>query len=272
MLKIIRESFKLTNSNIVIATPLIFFSIISSLYLIFSSGGSTIGLIFSAVLFFLMLGAFLSGWFYMIANVVREPEIEDNKLIADFPSGVGEYFLTTLGMIANVTIISAIIVIGTVYIGKKIIGGFGVSYVQFAHAVQSVDTMKEFVESLTNEQLIKINYWNLLFFCSMILNYFILILYPSVIFFKEKNPYKAFVINLKDSFGHRFFKNVGLFLIVFIIYFIVSLFTAFIGKNIFAHFVLTLVNFYYMTYVGVLIFNYYYSNFIKIGSNIDTTV
>ena len=272
MLKIIRESFKLTNSNIVIATPLIFFSIISSLYLIFSSGGSIIGLVFSAVLFFLMLGAFLSGWFYMIANVVREPEIEDNKLITDFPSGVGEYFLAILGMIVNVVIISAIIFVGTVYIGKKLIGGFGISYTQFVDAAQSVEAMKAFVESLTNEQLIKINYWNLLFFCSVILNYFILILYPSVILFKEKNPYKALIINLKDTFGHRVFKNVSLFLIVFILYLAVSLFTALVGKNIFAHFVLTLVNFYYMTYVGVLIFNYYYSNFIKIGSNVDTTV
>ena len=272
MLKIIRESFKMTNENVVIATPLIFFSIISSLYLIFSSAGSNIGRLIAVILFVLMLGAFLAGWFYMIAKVVKDSENTDDKLIFEFPSGVGEYFLSGLGMIFKVTVVSLIIIVVTLLIGKKFIGGIGVSYEQFSNAISNVETMKAFVNNLSDEQLIKVNLWNALLFFGMVVNYFILMLYPAVIFFKEKNPFKAFFICLKDTFSHRFFKNIGLFLITFILYFLVSTCTAFAGRNIITHFIMTLINFYYMTFVAILVFNYYYSNFIKVGSNIDTTV
>jgi len=272
MLNIIRESFKITNSNIIIATPLIFFSLISSLYLIFSSGGTQFGLIFSGVLFFFMIGAFLSGWFMMITKAIKSPEIEDNKLITEFPSGVGIYFLPILVMIVIIFIISSIILIAAVIAGKKFIGGIGVPASEFGQALASIDTMKTFINSLTQEQLVKINAWNMLFFFTMIFNYFILMFYPAAIFFKKKNPFIAFYFSLKDTFGHKFFKNIALFLIIFVSYMILSALIVFLGKNIIVHFVLTLVNFYYMTYIGILIFNYYYSNFAKIGSNIDTTV
>ena len=272
MFKTIRESLKITNENIVLATPLIFFSLISSLYMIFSAGGNTIGLIFSVILFFLMIGAFISGWFYLIIRAVKEPDVESSQLISEFPSGVGEFFLSALGMIIQVAVISSLIVLGVVILGKKIIGTAGISYAQFIQAASSVETMKAFVGSLSDEQLLKINYWNLLIFAAMVFNYFILMLYPAVVFFKEKNPFKAFFITLKDTFGHRFFKNTGMFLFIFTVYMLISIFTMLMGKNPILHFIITLVNFYYATFIGVLLFNYYYSNFMKIGSNIDATV
>ena len=272
MFKTIRESFRITNGNIVIATPLIFFSLISSLYMIFSFNASNIGQIFSVILFFLMFGAFISGWLYMIVRAVKEPDIEDNQLISDFPSGVGEYFLSALGIIFQVVVASLIIIVAAVLAGKKLIGGFGVSFDQIAQAASNIETMKTFVDSLSQEQLIKINQWNILFFCAVIFNYFILMLYPAAVFFKSKNPFKAFFIGLKDTFGHRFFKNVGLFLFIFSVYTLISFVAMLLGKNIILHFIFTLLNFYYLTFAGVLLFNYYYSNFIKIGSNIDTTV
>ena len=272
MFKIIRESFKITNDNIVIATPLIFFSLLSGLYIIFSSTGSGIGLIFSVILFFLMFGAFLSGWFYMIQRAVKDPDIESNRLIYNFPSGVGEYFLSALGLIVKVLIISIIIAVCAVLAGKKLIGGVGISYEQFAQATASVESMKTLLNSLTKEQLLKLNYWNILLFCTMIFNYFILMLYPPVVFFKNKNPFIAFFISLKDTFGHRFLKNVCIFAVIFILYMFLSLFTVLVGNNVILHFIITLANFYYITFAGVLLFNYYYSNFIKIGSNIDMKV
>ena len=272
MFNTIKESFNITNKNIIIATPLIFFSLLSSLYLIFSSNGSSFSLIISAILFFLMLGAFLAGWFMMITKAVKDSDIEDNKLIVEFPAGVGEYFLPILGMIFKIFIISAVIMIAAYFIGKKFVGNIGIPYAQILQATGSIDSMKEFVSALNEEQLIKINLYNLIFFFAMIFNYFILMFYPAAIFFKRKNPFIAFWIALKDTFSYKFFKNAALFTMIFITYFIISLFMALMGNNIIIHFILTLLNFYYVTFIGVLIFNYYYSNFAKIGSNVDTTV
>lgn len=272
MFKTIRESFRITNGNIVIATPLIFFSLLSGLYMIFSATGNKIGLIFSVILFFLMLGAFLSGWIYIIIRAVKEPDIESNALITEFPSGVGEYFLSALGMVFQIIVVFILIAVGVVLLGKKFIGETGITYDQIVQAAANVQATKAFVDSLTEEQLIKINMWNILTFCTVLFSYFMLMLYPAVIFFKEKNPFKAFFISLKDTFGHRFFKNAGMFAMIFIVYIFISMCTVLLGKNIIFHFVFTLLNFYYITFVGVLLCNYYYSNFIKIGSNIDTTI
>ena len=272
MFKTVRESFKITNDNIIIATPLILFSLISGLYLIFSSNGTKLGLFFAVILFSLMTGAFISGWFFMIKKAVKEPDIESGQLFSEFPSGVGEYFLSALGIIFQIIILSSIIMFAAFLAGKKFIGAPGVSYEQFSQAVVSVESMKTFVGSLSQEQLIKINNWNLIMFFAMIINSFVLMLYPAVVFFKKKNPFIALFITFKDTFGHRFFKNTGLFILIFVLYMFVSLCSMFAGNNVILHFIVTLVNFYYATFTGVLIFNYYYSNFIKIGSNIDTVV
>ena len=273
MFKIIKESFKITNNFIVIATPLILFSLFASIYLILSSGGNKLSLSITAILFFLMLGAFISGWLYMIKRAVTEPEQENkDRLIFEFPSGVGEYFLTVLGMVFVIIFVSIAIVILVAIIGKKFIGDPGVTYTQITEASASVEGMKTFLNTLTPEQLSKFKNWNLLLFSGMLFNYFIMMFYSAAVFFKTKNPIKAFFITIKDTLGRKILKNIFLFILILVTYTILSILTAIFGGNIFAHFILTLINFYYVTYIAILVFNYYYSNFAKIGSQVDTLV
>ena len=273
MFKIIRESFKITNSNIVIATPLILFSLFSSIYVMLSSNGSFVSLTITAVLFFLMVASFLSGWFFMIKKaIVNSEEDQKDKLIFEFPAGVGEYFLAILGMIVVIVLVFVAITIVVGVVGKKFIGDTGVSYNQLSTAFASVESMKAFLTSLTPEQISKFKTWNLLLMFGMMFNYFIIMFYFPVVFFKEKNPFKAFFINIKDTFGRKIFKNIFLYVLIFITYTVLSILTALFGGNIFIHFVLTLINFYYATFVGILIFNYYYSNYAKIGSQVDAKV
>ena len=273
MISIIKNSFKITNNNIVIATPLIIFSLISSLYLVFSSGSSTGGMLFSVILFFLMLSAFLSGWFYMITEVIKQPDMDDkDKLILEFPSGVGEYFLIILGMLLLSILLSSIIMLFTIFIGKKYIGNAGVTQAQIVAATTNIEAMKNFADSLTNEQLLKINQWNILIFFTILFNYFILMFYNPVIFFKKKNPFIAFFISIKDLFSRKFFKNLTVFLLITVIYMFLSVLSVLFGSNIFLHFIFTLINFYFITFAIIFVFNYYYYNFARIGGTIDKTV
>ena len=123
MLNCIKESFNLTNKYIILATPLILFSLLSSLYILFSLGGNLVSLLIALVLFILMLAAFISGWSFMLKTCVQEPERDDpNSLIKDFPAGVGEYFLSVLGLIFIVAVLS-IGVLGASYAaGMRLIG------------------------------------------------------------------------------------------------------------------------------------------------------
>lgn len=273
MIKSINESFKFSNKYLVLATPLILFSLFSGIYLVFSLHGNTLSMFFAVILFFMMLAAFASGWLYMIMIALKDDSREDpNSLIKEFPSGVGEYFLPVLGMVFNGIIVSGLVLFAGYLIGIKFIGDPGIAPQAFSKAMESAVNLKQFLLSLTKEQFIRLNLWNMLLLASVSFSYFIMMFYPPAIMFKSKNPFKAFFIALKDLFNRKFLKNLSLYIFIFSLYAVISILSAMLGNNIILHFIMTLVNFYYMMFTAVLILNYYYSNYIKIGSNIDTTV
>lgn len=273
MLDCLRKSFKLTNKFIILATPLILFSLLSSLYVLFSFRGDLINLLTAVVLFVFMLAAFLSGWIYMIKlAVVEEDAQEPNLLIKEFPAGVGEYFLPALGVLCNVFVLSIIFIWASYVVGMKFIGDIGISASVLSHAFESANALKLFLLSLSKEQIVKLNLWNLLILISMSVEYFLLMFHLPALMFKCSNPFKAFFIAIKDLFSKSFFKNVLLYIILFVSYSILSVLTTIFVVNVVLHFVFTLLNFYYLVLVAVLVFNYYYVNFVKIGGNLDKTV
>lgn len=274
MFKYIKDSFNLTNKYIILATPLILFSLLLSVYvLVISSSNMIFALMFAFILVVLMIAAFLSGWFGMVKDCVSKDDFEEpNMLIKNFSSGVGEYFLSVLGMIFNVFVLSALIVLAAYFTGMKFIGDIGITPEALSKSMESVTTMKEFLLSLSDTQLLKLNLWNLLLFASMSVTYFLFMFYPPALFFKTKNPFKALVASFKDLFCRRFFLNLALYLMIFITYFVLSIFTTIFGMNVVMHFVFTLINFYYLVFIAVLVFNYYYINFAKIGGNLDEKV
>lgn len=270
MLNCLKESFKLTNKYIILATPLILFSLLSSLYILFSLGGNLTSLIIAFILFTLMLSAFLSGWFFMIRECIKKTDNEDpNALIKFFPEGVGEYFLPVMGMIFCVFIISCSLISLSYFAGMKVIGDIGISTETLSKAMENFENLKALLLSLNEQQLFKLNAWNFLLLGTMSFTYFIIMFYAPTMFFKEKNPFKSYFLSLKDLFSRKFFQNLLLFLGLYITYFILSAFTAIFGMNVFIHFIFTLLNFYYLVFAAVWIFNYYYRNYACIGSKID---
>lgn len=264
MLTYLKESFQITNKYIILATPLILFSLLSSLYILFSMGGNIISLLIAFILFILMLGAFLSGWFFMIKTCISDTNNSDpNNLIKEFPAGVGEYFLPVLGMMFNVLVLSSILIFCSYIIGNKLIGGIGITPQDLSKAMESLAALKTFLASLDEQQLFRLNAWNLLLFATMSINYFLIMFYSPALFFKQKNPFKALVVAFKDLFGKKFFTNLLLYLILFASYFVLSIISTLLGANVVMHFVITLINFYYLVFVGVLVYNYYHQNFVK---------
>lgn len=270
-----KKVFELTNRYIILGTPLILFSFLSTLYLALSARGAVINLIIGLFLFGLMTAAFVSGWFNMVKIAVLEPDREDmNSLIKEFTPGVGEYFLPSLGVLVNIIVVSLIILIIASIIGMKVIGDPDISIEALNLAVQTPESLKVFLASLSKEQLVKINAWNLLLLLSMALTYFLEILYLPAMFFKNKNPFIAFFIGLKDLFSRKFFITLGIFILIFVIYGVLSILSALFIGSVIAHFVITLANFYFIICASVGIFYYYHNNFVKsqIGQNIDERV
>lgn len=271
-----QKVFNLTNKYIILATPLILFSFLSTIYMVIStSGGKIINLIFAIILFLLMTGAFIAGWFNMIKLAVTDFDDENpNNLIKEFPSGVGEYFLTSTTGLVIMFGFGALLLFLAYSIGIHFIGEIGIPTDSLTKALQSTSELKSFIYSLTPEQLEKMNLWNMLILGTISLANYLLILYFPTIFFKSKNPFFALFISLKDLFSKKILKTTGIFLLIYFVNFLISLFLALFGNNAIMHFVLTLVNFYFITTVAVGIFYYYFENFVKtlIGKNVDIEI
>ena len=111
-----KKIFSLTNKYIILATPLILFSLISGIYLTVSAAGKVINLLIAIILFTFMLAAFIAGWFNMIKFAVKDGYDDDpNALIKEFTPGVGEYFLPALGSILVIIAVSLIIMFASYY-------------------------------------------------------------------------------------------------------------------------------------------------------------
>ena len=269
------EAFNVTNKYIVLATPLILYSLFTSVYLAASATGKLINLLIALVLFTLMTAAFIAGWFNMIKIAIVAPQRDDaNSLIKEFIPGVGEYFLSSIGSLVNIFIVTLLVVIITIYAGMHFIGNPDISVEALSKSLETAITLKTFLASLSTEQLVKLNQWNILLMSGISFAYFILLLYLPALFFKKKNPFMALVVSFKDLFSKHILKTFGIYVLIFLANAIISILSALFIGNVVMHFILTLANFYFVTVAAVGVFYYYFKTFIEpqIGQNVDLRV
>lgn len=271
----IKKTFNLTNKYIVLATPLILFSLLSNMYALFSVSNKLISIIFTLILLCLMSGAFFAGWLVMIKKAVADEYPNNpNMLIKDFVSGVGEYFLSTTGALFCTSLFVILILTLSFALGNYFIGDIGITSEQLAKAMESTNELKLFLTSLSVEQMAKIQQWNILILGSMFLSCFLLTFYYPTIFYKNKNPFVALFISLKDLFSRKFFIIFCVIFFVLSFYLFLSAFSTITSQNIVLHFISTLANFYFMVFFTLWVFDFYNRNFVlsHLGQNIDETV
>ena len=271
----IKKVFNLANKYIILATPLILFSLLSNLYALFSASGKIINLLFALILLTLMSGAFIAGWFVMIKKAIADEYPDDpNALIKEFVPGVGEYFLPATGGLICTTLFSFLILTLAFIAGNHFIGDIGITAEQLNKAMESSEALKVFVGSLTIEQMTKISQWNLLILASMFSIYFLLIFYFPTIFYKTKNPLKALYIGIKNVLSRKFFIIFAFVILVAIGYLFLSMLSALTAQNLILHFIITMLSFYLMIALTILVFDFYNTNFVlsHLGQNIDETV
>ena len=270
-----KKVFSITNKYIVLATPLILYTLLTSIYVAISFNGKIINMLISLIVFGLMTVTFVAGWFNMIKLAIVDSESENpNLLMKFFPSGVGEYFLSALGAMINVLFLTIVALVCSYYIGMAVVGDPNISAEALTKAFESTEALKSFLVALTPEQLSKLNQWNLVLLCAMTIYYFVLMFYMPALFLKNKNPYRAFFISSRDLFSRKFLLNLGIYTLIFVINFIIAMLTALFANNSIMHFIMTLINFYFVTLVAVGVFYYYNNNFVKpqIGQNVDMRV
>ena len=274
MIKLFKDALKITNECIILATPLIIFMWALSLYIGFSklSVNSWIAALLSFITVIAMTAAFCAGWFYMVKKAISLSKqtfvLETDKskeifnLIKILPAGIGKYFASSLGMVLLFALIIAVTGSLIFKLGMALIGNIGLDPSQISAIMSSSAGMKNFLDSLTFEQLMKLNNWNLLFISFTSLLSFILMLWVPEIIYKTRNPFIAIFKSIKKVF-QKCWKSLKLFISISLINFVLSFINTFSVVNPIIYFVMMLVYFYFLVYLVVLIFLYYDREFVE---------
>ena len=280
------DALKINNSNIILATPLILFSIFASSYLVIAPANRVFNIGIILILFFAITAAFFSGWFYTIklainsfdttefvkpvANTPEEKESERQTenikgdvfyLLKQFPTGVGKYFLEYFFMAALFFLLLTFVVLFTYKLGYMLIGSIGISRPDLFFALSTPETMVELIKSMTPEQQIKLSQWNLFFLLTTTLYSFVIMFWAPEIVFKKVSVFNALVGSIGKLFK-KFFRALTIFAFLMLIYFIISIFSVLIPSNIIG-FMLTVLYFYFLVYAAVLIFLFYKKEFME---------
>lgn len=272
MLKLFKNAFKITNEGIILATPLILFIWLITIYLTFAKGVvDTLPEAVSAVITLLcMVGAFCAGWFYMVKESIvlskKEFILDEDRakeilnLIKKIPAGIGKYFLSFIGMSLITLGIFAIFAICIYKLGMHFIGSIDFTAEQIKNAMSSPQDMKVFLDSLSIEQLYKLGNWNLLFMAASTLMSYMLMLWIPEIIYQTQNPLLALFKSIKKLFV-KFGKSIALFLYLTLLNLVISFANTFSLLHPVIYMLMMIAYFYFLVYVIVLIFYYYDSEF-----------
>lgn len=272
MLKLFKNAFKYTNDGIILATPLILFIWVVTLYLSYAANvvDTPPEMISALITLLCMIGAFCAGWFYMVKKSVelsqKEFILDEDRakeklaLIKKIPAGIGQYFLSFVGVSLIMLVIFAIFA-GIIYkIGLYYIGGIDFSTEQIKNVLGSPQDVKVFLDSLTETQLYKLARWDLLFLAATTLMSYLLLLWVPEILYRTQNPLVALFKSIKKLFV-KFGKSLALFIYLTFLNLVISFANTFALLHPIIYMIMMIVYFYFLVYVVVLIFSYYDKEF-----------
>jgi hypothetical protein len=272
MLELFKEAVKITNYNIILTIPLILFIKVLDLYTMYSVVNSTPRLLVATLTVLFMFGAFCAGWFYMVKGAIelsKKVFILDTdranatlNLFKTIPEGIGKYFLSFVGVYAIFFFIQVIATPIVYQLGTHIIGSLDAASMQSLQEMAidpSITTnvgVAAFIDKLSPEQIIFVGKWSLLFMLITSIIMYLLMLWIPEIIFKTVNPLKALWYSLIKLFKN-FFNTIVLFLALWFMGLGILFISSFTILNPLAYIIMSIVMFYFVVYMVVLVFLYY---------------
>lgn len=274
MFKLFKNSFKVTNDCIILATPLIIFLSILGWYFGYASDSvdNIPKLVLAIITIFVMTSGFFAAWFYMckktlkLTNKVFIFDKDRTKafwnLILSLPRGIGKLFLPFLGILLIETIIYSLVIGGASYLIFKCMGPISIDLLDtniiFLSSKELINELKE----LPQNELLTINcLYFVIMGMSFLINFITMLWIPEVVY-SEKNPIKALIYAIK-KLRISFSKSLCLYLYINILWVVITILNTILMINPISYFVVLLLYYYFIVYLVVLLFNYYEQTFLK---------
>ena len=274
MLEFLKKALKITNENFIIVLPFVLFYILLNLYLGYTKYmlDTVLEALIAMLTITFMFAVFLAGWNYMVKKALELSQkvfVFDEEavkahlgLIKTFPTGVGKYFLSFVGVVVIFVVLLILISQIIFYFGINFIGKVDFTLDQITALTSSTKGLLEFVENLPPEQYVILAKWNLLLMtASFVFSYLLMFWMPEIVY-RTKNPLMALFKGIAKLF-RKPLKSLGLFLLITFINFVLSFVMTFTLLLPILYFLFAAVYLYYIVYVIVLIFSYYENEFIK---------
>lgn len=265
-----KETFKITNNSLILTIPMILCLKIIEIYTkyINSSADSGAKFLFAFLTLIFMTGAFCAGFFYLIKLAVeihkKEYVLHSDRtkdilgLLKNFPEGIAQYFLPFTGAYVSFITMQILLLPIIAILGLKLFGGMSP---EFVNTLQTfANDSNSFVDNLTEQQILYLGYWVLLFLAFLFVLVYFLMLWIPEIMYKTKNPVKAIFTSIVKVF-RRFLKTIGLYLSAFVFIFAFAFTMTFLPKNPLLILLFEVIKYYSYLYFIFLVFLFYDKNF-----------
>ena len=278
MKNLLKDAFKITNNNIILTIPLILGVKILDLYSLYSkyTVDSAPKFILASLTMLFMFGVLGAAWFYMVRKAIdlskrvfvldSERANASLKLFHEMPEGIGQYFLSFVGVYAIFIMLQVLLTPFVLILGMKLIGTLDSASLLHLQSISasanSNAAMAAFVEQLTPDQIIFFGKWSLFFmFMTSIFMYFLMLWLPEILYC-TKNPFVALFKSIQKIFN-KFFESLGLYLFLWFSGFLLLFISTFSMINPWVYFVVSIFMFYFTVLFTILVFLYYDRNFVS---------
>lgn len=272
MRELFKEACKVTNYNIILAVPLILGIKMLDLYTFFSRMHMDSGLkvLLASITILFMSGIVCALWFYMVKGAVdlsKKVFVLDADranaslgLFKTIPEGIGKFFLSFVGVYLILFFIQILATPIVYLLGVNIIGALDEAstqqLLQMASDPASTTAMASFVEQLTPAQIVFFGKWSLLFMIATSVVMYLLMLWVPEIMYRTTNPFAALFTSIGKLFKD-FWNTSRIFLALWFMGFALLFIYTFAVINPFFYILVSIIMYYFIVYLAVLIFLYY---------------
>jgi len=274
MWKLFKNSFKITNNCIILATPLIIFLSILGWYFHYAliCIDTIPKLILGVVTLLVMASGCSAAWFYMVKKTLRLVDktfvFEKDRarafreLLLSLPKGIGRLFLPFLGILSFSCVIYGLFLCFITFLVAKYVGTIDTDLLDPSNLLLSSKELIEEIMDLSQNEILVINCWYILNLCGSIILAFLGLLWIPEVVYSQKNPFKALLASIKKIITE--FKTV-LFLFIYInlLLLLSSILNTILMFYPVTYFIVLLLYYYLIVYIVVLLFTYYEQSFLK---------
>ena len=268
MIKYFRDALRITNNNMILATPLILFLILISLYNgMFADTQNANLLMLNVFISLLMWAAFLSGWFYFVNKIIslfyQNISLEEKvkkafNFINPMLKGVGEFFFSYFSAFIMFFGFLMLLMLVVHYIGMHYIGQLNIPVEDFINVANSnsQEAVEKFVAGIPFDEAVKFLKWSLLSMFAISVFLYTTMFWFAAIIKQSKNPIKA--LYLSNVFlWKNFLSTFTFFVSISVLQLVVMVICGMMSVNPILSFVSLILYFYFIVYIVVLIFLYY---------------